>query len=262
MNYILLFFVVISCIVFTSDAAIQCIANGDLLYDFENIHWRGRKFDIQSDQYNFPPYMIGTYHYTMDFCYTVGLDNNGMGWNMGELTQFQALDDVPGNDIPIVQFVQYYTDGDIGPPCIEPRSTQVNIFCGTTANCSTIPGNRGPACLDPLDSPNSTFCVCGIVYNNISICSGLTFYLLSNNCTKGIPKPILPHIPVVNDTTGIIIGTLIALIFIGCFGGCIYNYSVQGKRGAMMIPFYDTCTGSKHTTTYSPGPSTYGAVGI
>jgi len=220
-----------------------------------------------------PPYANGNYELEFSFCKTINLRwlDMGLGWNFGQLLHFVEktvkIPPPPHDYLALLQFVQVYDNGDIGPPCSFPRSSIVNIYCGIDkANCTGINGSIGSQCIAG-DTTNPGFCLCGIVPNN-SPCDGFTLNILSNNCSKGYAikiysptaLPILPH-----DFFGIIFGTIMGIICLMFMGGICYNRSVLNKKGLRAVPFYDEITCQKELQSYtlpisSSSSTTYGAI--
>lgn len=258
------------------------VTNADNLwyitYTFDNT-WNNSQTILVADTFNTGP-MQGTWSLVLNFCDSVSLiqgnvssttPGNQLGWNYGFLFNFTEDDinppahpTVPPSELALLEFIQTYSFGDVGPPCSSPRTSTVNIYCGGgKANCTQVPGSAGADCLTKSNNP---YCICSVTWNEtFGFCSGLQVNLLSNSCPKNASHwPITPVYPPMNNpgtVAGIFFAVVFVLLFVTCGGGYIYNYSVHAKRGCEAMPFYDTCYGSAPAPVYAssstPASSSY-----
>jgi len=279
-----LFFLIILTLSTKTETA--CIAtkmeadNLEEVWLFNITGWENKVTMTYTDTYNIPP-MVDSWTYEFKFCDQVTLYKGNafaeekkylFGWSFGVLSSFQALEVPPlefTDDLhkykAFKEFVQIYSGGDLGAPCILPRTTTVNIYCGVShsssqANCTQVPDSKGSDCIDDGNTQNG-FCLCSIQYNRTQgICSGLVLNLLSNTCPDSIAEPIPSNKPNrASHVFGIIVlaaGTVIIVLF---FIGYVYNLG-QGKRGCSAVPCYESCTGESGITYGATSTEpTYGA---
>jgi len=201
---------------------------------------------IYTDQ-NLPPI---TWSFFVQFCGRVDAIvgpwdmtpyDEWLGWNFGLLSKFSA---VFGGGVYGENFYQFYEMGDIGFDCVaSPRTAHVYIFCG---GCPT-----GSVCLNGT----SDFCICGVSYNSEAIgIDGCTARLnLSIECPSAVPivypPPTPPEPP--GSVAGIVILVLFLLGVVGCFGGCVYNYKINNRRGINAIPGVIFIRQKTHMDRYS-----------
>jgi len=276
----LIFLVLVVCSVSISGPHLDCVAteieHDDLIeedFDFRIPHWEGVNLNYTTDQFTFAPEMTGFQIYTLNFCKTLSITPvaGGAGWSFGALGQFFQLNitippDGPHYDTALLEFFQVYlnNDGPFTPPCQGSQAALVNIYCGLGgANCTSVPGNSGALCVAGNATQNG-YCLCSIAFTNNSLCHGLTFNILSNNCPRGVPHPLgpPPTIPLLpHNIAGIVIGTIIGFIALLFFGGYVYNRAALHKTGMAAVPFYENCTGrSEQYTLPASNPTSYGAL--
>lgn len=158
--------------------------------------------------------------------------------------------------IALLSFVQKYSSGDKGAPCVgnSSRSSTVNIYCGVNisqANCTALPNSNGrAACLVGNPNDEKDFCVCSVLFNaTMGVCTGLVFNVLSNICPSGraieIIPPVSPMIPISTGTAvAIAVAVILATIVTLHLAGTCFNL-ISGRRGLDALPCYTTCCGRR-----------------
>jgi len=251
-----------------ADCTVVIIINQNFESMWKFDHLLGAVSQLEGEAYNIQP-MIGNWTFRFTFCETMRLfmgqlskspESDLFGWSFGYLTSFKVSDAPSISNVPQIQFVQTYSFGDMGAPCVNnaTRTTKVNIYCGNESDCSTIPYSKGPNC---IGGNSSRACICGIYFNQtLGMCGGLTLNVLSNNCPAKETVPVTPIRPVFPDDDDEDAGQVISMVFLvlfillvtAFFGGYLYNYSVHAKRGCAAIPFYSNCSGNSSTVNYDP----------
>eukprot|EP00698_Gefionella_okellyi_P010318 TRINITY_DN2670_c0_g1_i3.p1 TRINITY_DN2670_c0_g1~~TRINITY_DN2670_c0_g1_i3.p1 ORF type:complete len:225 (+),score=24.39 TRINITY_DN2670_c0_g1_i3:174-848(+) len=161
--------------------------------------------------------------YQMNFCARVDniLGNttrtpdkkNWIGWYWGTMSSFSLISQNP------LTFQQNYTLGDQGYPCRHSNGQRKAFVTVTAPPCPGSNSSRNAICsayLDPVDE-------CVVYVNAV-----YKFAVIN--------APPVPPGPGGWNAAGIFFFVVFMLALVGCIGGCIFNFSMGGKRGIDVIP--------------------------